>query len=298
MNYNEFTSYLADRIMAVRIRERVPGCSRRRVRYYDAAYASVLECRAFFDRLSFDEGPHNDYDPTSRASVEAYRVAMYAQIAEELGNRVADACVRGNESFVTSVISWPWCYPEGVSDQKFARVAAEHFANIYFERTCAGCGAKYKVAVQAQTYRMISNHHPETCASVRVAPVQAAKPEVKAKPDVVVQAKPEIRVKAQGGEVEPMMIRLMRWEARQKNIKGPVIPQEMLDPTQKPAFNSTEYRASAKAALRLYAEFLKFYEEDPSPKSKPENNQRELERMYNVVIRTVFNFDPNANKKQ
>jgi hypothetical protein len=222
---------------------------------------------------------------------------MYAQIAEELGTRVADACVRGNESFLNTVFSYPVC-GQDVSDQRFARVAAEHLANIYFERTCAGCGARYKVAVQAQTYRMISNYHPETCAAVRVAPVQVAKPEVKAKPDVVVQAKPEVRVKAQGGEVEPMMIRLMRWEARQKNIKGPVIPQEMLDPTQKPAFNSTEYRASAKAALRLYAEFLKFYEEDPSPKSKPENNQRELERMYNVVIRTVFNFDPNANKKQ
>ncbi|NMY13544.1 hypothetical protein HBO38_35050 [Pseudomonas veronii] len=297
MNYNEFTSYLADRIMAVRIRERVPGCSRRRVRYYDAAYASVLECRAFFDRISLDEGPHNDYDPTSRASVEAYRVAMYAQIAEELGTRVADACVRGNESFLNTVFSYPVC-GQDVSDQRFARVAAEHLANIYFERTCAGCGAKYRVSVQAQTYRMISNYHPETCAAVRVAPVQAAKPEVKVTPDVVVQAKPEVRVKAQGGEVEPMMIRLMRWEARQKNIKGPVIPQELLDPTQKPAFNSPEYRANAQAALRLYAEFLKFYEEDPSPKSKSENNQRELERMYKVVICTVFNFDPNANKKQ
>lgn len=297
MNYNEFTSYLADRIMAVRIRERVPGCSRRRVRYYDAAYASVLECRAFFDRISLDEGPHNDYAPTSRASVEAYRVAMYAQIAEELGTRVADACVRGNESFLNTVFSYPVC-GQDVSDQRFARVAAEHLANIYFERTCAGCGAKYRVSVQAQTYRMISNYHPETCAAVRVAPVQAAKPEVKVTPDVVVQAKPEVRVKAQGGEVEPMMIRLMRWEARQKNIKGPVIPQELLDPTQKPAFNSPEYRANAQAALRLYAEFLKFYEEDPSPKSKSENNQRELERMYKVVICTVFNFDPNANKKQ
>ncbi|MNG28154.1 hypothetical protein D3C84_1133760 [compost metagenome] len=72
----------------------------------------------------------------------------------------------------------------------------------------------------------------------------------------------------------------------------------MLKPTQKPAYNSPEYRANAKAALRLYADFLKFYEEDPSPKSQPENNQRQIERMYNVVIRTVFNFDPNANKKQ
>ena len=276
MNYNEFTSYLADRIMAVRIRERVPGCSRRRVRYYDVAYASVLECRAFFDRLSFDEGPHNDYDPTSRASVEAYRVAMYAQIAEELGNRVADACVRGNESFVTSVISWPWCYPEGVSDQKFARVAAEHFANIYFERTCAGCGAKYKVAVKAQTYRMVSIHHPETCAAVRVAPVHAA-PVQAAKPEVKVVEKPKDPIK-----------RLFVDQNR------PLIPEEMLKPTQKPAYNSPAYRANAKAALKLYAEFLSFYENNPFTADTPEGNQREIERMYNVVMRTVFNFDPNA----
>lgn len=289
MNYNEFTSYLADRIVAIRTRESVPGTQRRRERYYDAVYASVLECRAFFDRLSLDEGPHNDYNPTSKASVEAYRVAMYAELAEELGNRVADACVRGDVSFLDSVLRYPVPYGQEVSDRRFAQVAAEHFSNFVFERTCAGCRAKYKVAVKAQTYRMVSNH-PTTCNAVKVSPVQAAKPEV--------EVKPEVKVKAEGGEVEPMMVRLLRWEARQKNIKGPVIPQEMLDPAQKPAYNSPAYRANAKAALRLYADFLKFYEEDPSPKSKPEDNQRQVERMYNVVIRTVFNFDPNANKKQ
>lgn len=297
MNYNEFTSYLAEQILAIRTYENSRAFSRKYASYSEAASKAVLECRAFFDRFTLDEGPHNDYNPNSNASVEAYRAAMYEQIAAAIGKRAGAAGVMHNMDFLNSVLTERLMYGQTVSDQRFARVASEYAAHIVFERTCAECGAKYDVAVKAQTYRMVSNH-PATCRAVRAAPVQAAKPEVKAKPDVVVQAKTEVRVKAQGGEVEPMMIRLMRWEARQKNIKGPVIPQEMLDPTQKPAFNSTEYRASAKAALRLYAEFLKFYEEDPSPKSKPENNQRELERMYNVVIRTVFNFDPNANKKQ
>jgi len=276
MNYNEFTSYLADRIVAIRTRELVPGTQRRRGRYYDAAYASVLECRAFFDRLSLDEGPHNDYNPTSKASVEAYRVALYAELAEELGNRVADACVQGDVSFLDSVLRYPVPYGEGVSDQRFARVAAEYFSNIVFERTCVGCRAKYKVALMAQTYRMVSNHHPETCAAVRVAPVQAAKPEVKV-------------AKKEGTDpIKRLFVDLNR----------PVIPEEMLKPTQKPAYNSPAYRANAKAALRLYAEFLKFYENNPFTESDPEENQRQMERMYNVAVRTIFNFDPNANKQQ
>lgn len=94
------------------------------------------------------------------------------------------------------------------------------------------------------------------------------------------------------------MLRYLRWEARQTSITGPVIPQELLAPTQKPAYDSPEYRANTKAALQLYADFLKFYVEDPSPKSRPEDNQREMERMYSVVMRNVFSFDPNASKKQ
>ena len=276
MNYNEFTNYLADRIVAIRTRESVPGTQRRRERYYDAVYASVLECRAFFDRLSLDEGPHNDYNPTSKASVEAYRVAMYAELAEELGNRVADACVRGDVSFLDSVLRYPVPYGQEVSDRRFAQVAAEHFSNFVVERTCAGCRAKYKVAVKAQTYRMVSNHHPETCAAVRVAPVHAA-PVQAAKPEVKVVEKPKDPIK-----------RLFVDQNR------PLIPEEMLKPTQKPAYNSPAYRANAKAALKLYAEFLSFYENNPFTADTPEGNQREIERMYNVVMRTVFNFDPNA----
>lgn len=276
MNYNEFTNYLADRIVAIRTRESVPGTQRRRERYYDAVYASVLECRAFFDRLSLDEGPHNDYNPTSKASVEAYRVAMYTELAEELGNRVADACVRGDVSFLDSVLRYPVPYGQEVSDRRFAQVAAEHFSNFVFERTCAGCRAKYKVAVKAQTYRMVSNHHPETCAAVRVAPVHAA-PVQAAKPEVKVVEKPKDPIK-----------RLFVDQNR------PLIPEEMLKPTQKPAYNSPAYRANAKAALKLYAEFLSFYENNPFTADTPEGNQREIERMYNVVMRTVFNFDPNA----
>ena len=276
MNYNEFTNYLADRIVAIRTRESVPGTQRRRERYYDAVYASVLECRAFFDRLSLDEGPHNDYNPTSKASVEAYRVAMYAELAEELGNRVADACVRGDVSFLDSVLRYPVPYGQEVSDRRFAQVAAEHFSNFVFERNCAGCRAKYKVAVKAQTYRMVSNHHPETCAAVRVAPVHAA-PVQAAKPEVKVVEKPKDPIK-----------RLFVDQNR------PLIPEEMLKPTQKPAYNSPAYRANAKAALKLYAEFLRFYENNPFTADTPEGNQREIERMYNVVMRTVFNFDPNA----
>lgn len=273
MNYNEFTSYLADRIVAIRTRESVPGTQMRRERYYDAVYASVLECRAFFDRLSLDEGPHNDYNPTSKASVEAYRVAMYAELAEELGNRVADACVRGDVSFLDSVLRYPVPYGQEVSDRRFAQVAAEHFSNFVFERTCAGCRAKYNVAVKAQTYRMVSNHHPQTCAAVRAAPVQAAKPEVK----VVETARDPVK----------------RFFVDQNR---PLIPEEMLKPTQKPAYNSPAYRANAKAALRLYADFLKFYDNNAFTADTPEENQRQMERMYNVVVRTVFNFDPNADK--
>jgi hypothetical protein len=287
MNYNEFTSYLAEQILAIRTHENSRAFTRKYASYSEAASKAVLECRAFFDRFTLDEGPHNDYNPNSNASVEAYRAAMYEQIAVAIGKRAGAAGVMHNMDFLNSVLTERLRYGETVSDQRFARVASEYAAHIVFERTCAECGAKYDVAVKAQTYRMVSNH-PATCRAVRAAPVQAAKPVVNAKPEV----KAEVDVE------ELLMVRLMRWEARQKNIKGPVIPQDMLDPAQKPAYNSPEYRANAKAALRLYADFLRFYEEDPSPKSQPENNQRQIERMYNVVIRTVFNFDPNANKKQ
>jgi hypothetical protein len=287
MNYNEFTSYLAEQILAIRTHENSRAFTRKYASYSEAASKAVLECRAFFDRFTLDEGPHNDYNPNSNASVEAYRAAMYEQIAAAIGKRAGAAGVMHNMDFLNSVLTERLRYGETVSDQRFARVASEYAAHIVFERTCAECGAKYDVAVKAQTYRMVSNH-PATCRAVRAAPVQAAKPVVNAKPEV----KAEVDVE------ELLMVRLMRWEARQKNIKGPVIPQDMLDPAQKPAYNSPEYRANAKAALRLYADFLRFYEEDPSPKSQPENNQRQIERMYNVVIRTVFNFDPNANKKQ
>jgi len=288
MNYNEFTSYLADRIVGIRTQELRPGVQRRRERYRDAAYASVMECRAFFDRLSLDEGPHNDYDPTSNASVEAYRVAMYAQIADELGNRVADACVQGDVSFLDSVLRNPVRYGEHVSDQRFAHVAAEYLSNISFERTCVGCGAKYKVAVKAQTYRIVSNNHPATCAAVRAAPVQTAKPEVKRK----AEEQPNI------SPFRNLLRNPNRARTPTEHLPGPVIPDEMLKPRQKPAYNSPEYRAKAKSALRLYADFLKFYEDSPLPESDPEENQRQMDRMYNVVVRTVFNFDPNAKKNK
>lgn len=289
MNYNEFTSYLADRIVAIRTHELRPGVQRRSERYRDAACESVMECRAFFDRLSLDEGPHNDYDPTSRASVEAYRVAMYAQIANELGYRVAEACVRGDVSFLDSVLRYPVRYGEQVSDRRFARVAAEYLSNVVFERTCIGCGAKYKVAVKAQTYRIVSNHHPATCAAVRVAPVQVAKPEVKVKAEEQPNLSPFQRLLLRNPDC---------FRTPTDHLAGPVIPDEMLKPTKKPAYNSPAYRANAKSALRLYADFLKFYEEKPLPASDPEENQRQMERMYNVVVRTVFNFDPNENKNK
>lgn len=295
MNYNEFTDYLAGQILAVRHRELVPGTQRRSGRYYDAAYDSVMECRAYFDRFSLDEGPHNDYDPTSRASVEAYRVAMYAQMAKELGDRAAYIGIQGDRSFMDSVLVYPLRYGEEVSDGRFARAAAEHLSNIVFERTCSGCGATYKVAVKAQTYRMVSNHHPATCAAVRAAPVQVAKP---------VQPAPGKAVK-DSYEVSPEHIQYLlkkfdkgRDKKPIQKPSGPVIPDEMLRPRQKPAPNSPAYQANVKATLRLYADFLKFYEENPLPDSDPEENQRQMKRIYSVVVNTVLHFDRAAIKNK
>ncbi|RWU24969.1 hypothetical protein DM813_04300 [Pseudomonas alkylphenolica] len=288
MNYNEFTSYLEEKILAVRLFENRKALPMRPQRYFDAAHQAVLECRAFFDRFQLDEGPHNDHNPNSKVSVDAYRAAMYEQIAAAIGRRAAEVGCMQNQQFLESVLVNPVRYGETVSDQRFARVASEHLANIAFERTCAGCGAKYKVAVKAQTYRMVSNHHPETCAALRVAPVQAAPAQtapVQAAP--VQAAKPEVNV------VEKPKDPLKRMFVDQNR---PLIPEEMLKPAQKPAYNSPAYRANAKAALQLYAEFLKFYENNPFTADTPEENQRQMERMYNVVVRTVFNFDPNAGK--
>jgi hypothetical protein len=287
MTYDEFTSYLNERILAIRTFENKRAFTRKYASYSEAAHKAVLECRAFFDRFTLDEGPHNDYNPNSKASVEVYRAAMYEQIAAAVSQRAGAAGAMHNMDFLNSVLTERLSYGEKVSDQRFARVASEFAANAVFKRTCAECGAKYDVAIKAQTYRLVSNH-PATCKIVPAAPVHAAK--------TVVNAKAEFE--AEGNGEEPLIVRLMRWEARQNNIKGPVIPQEMLKPTLKPAYNSPVYRANTKAALRLYADFLKFYEDDPSPKSQRENNQREMERIYNVVIRTVFNFDSEANKKQ
>lgn len=295
MNYNEFTDYLAGRILAVRHRELVPGTLRRSRRYYDAVYESVMECRAYFDRFSLDEGPHNDYDPTSRASVEAYRVEMYGQMAKELGEKAAYICTRGDTAFMDSVLMYPLRYGEEVSDERFARAAAQHMSNIVFERTCSGCGATYKVAVKAQTYRMVSNHHPATCAAMRAVPVQVAKP-VQPAPGKAVRDSYEVTP-------EHMQYLLKRFGNVKDNKpiqkpSGPVIPDEILRPRQKPAPNSPAYRANVEATLRLYADFLKFYEESPLPDSDPEENQRQMKRIYNVVVNTVFHFDPAANKNK
>ena len=51
--------------------------------------------------------------------------------------------------------------------------------------------------------------------------------------------------------------------------------------------------------MRLYADFLKFYDATPATaNSDPEENKHQMERIYNVVVRTVFNFDPDANKSK
>ena len=158
MNYNEFTSYLAEQILAIRTYENSRAFTRKYASYSEAASKAVLECRAFFDRFTLDEGPHNDYNPNSNASVEAYRAAMYEQIAAAIGKRAGAAGVMHNMDFLNSVLTERLRYGETVSDQRFARVASEYAAHIVFERTCAECGAKYDVAVKAQTYRMVSNH--------------------------------------------------------------------------------------------------------------------------------------------
>lgn len=300
MNYNEFTSYLADRIVVSR--DGFPGYQKGSKRYYDAGYNAVFECRAFFDRFSLDEGPHNDYDPTSRASVEAYRMDLYKQMASQLGYGVAVACLRGDETWVSQELRMSTY--GGVSITRFARLAAEHLSNIVFERVCTGCGAKYNVSVKAQTYRMISNNHPATCAAVRAAPVQVVKPR---QPAPVQVEKPVKNVMPDEATMNEMAKKfLARIEAayerdRQRELArtGPSIPDAMLKPAHKPAYNSPEYRANAKAAMRLYADFLKFYEGPPvAANSDPEENKRQMERVYNVVVRTVFNFDPDANKSK
>ncbi|MBH3384031.1 hypothetical protein I5S53_08605 [Pseudomonas juntendi] len=288
MNYNEFTDYLADQIVATRHHGVLPGARPHPQRYYDAVYKAVLDSRAFFDRFKLDEGPHNDYNPASNASAEAYRTALYDQLAKALAMRAAEVCSQGDESFLNSVLVHRIRYGETISNQRFARVAADYLSNITFERTCGGCGAKYKVAVKAQTYRMISNNHPATCSAVGAV------------------TKPEKKVQAADEQNMEELYKIARanqkmFMARGKGNRpsGPTIPEEMLKPSQKPAYNSPAYREKTKAALRLYAEFLKFYEESPLPQnSSPEENQRQMDRIYNVVVRTVFHFDQNANNKQ
>lgn len=297
MTYNEFVTYLAEQILAVRTRENRGGFARSFSSYADAAYKAALDCRSFFDRFSLDEGPHNDYNPNSKVSVEGYRSALYEQIAAAISKRAGAAGVQHNVSFLDSVLEEKVGHSLVAPDQKFSRVAAEYLAHSVFERTCAGCGAKYKVEIKAQTYRMIS-HHPATCTPVRTPAVHPAPVRVTPAPAAPAQSpKTMSDTEVESVVAESLMMRYMRWEARQKCRTGPVIPTEMLEPSEKHPYNSPEYRAKVKAALRLYADFLKFYEEDPSPKSHPESNQQKIDNMYNIVMRTVFNFDPNASKK-
>ena len=303
MNYNEFTTYLAERIMAVRSHENRRAFSRNYSSYCDAVSKAVLECRAFFNHFSLDEGPHNDYNPNSKVSIEAYRAAIHAQIAAAIGKKAGGACVMHNEGFLKYLRVESLRYDESVSDQRFARVVSEYVTNVVFVRNCAGCGASYEVEVKAQTYSMFSNH-PTTCKAVQAAPVQAVKPK---QPRPVQVEKPGTMVMPDDKTMnETARNFLTRYNAvcerdRQRELarSGPSIPDEMLKPTHKPAYNSPEYRANAKAAMRLYADFLKFYDATPATaNSDPEENKRQMERIYNVVVRTVFNFDPDANKSK
>lgn len=278
MNYNEFVDYLADLIVACRhIHPHRPG---RPDRFYYAGYKAVLDCRAFFDRFSLDEGQHNDHNPTSSASMETYRAAINMQIADALGHAVQAASEYSNEEFLNKVLRYPVLYGQRVTDRRFAQAAAEHVSNIVFERICAGCGAKYNVALKAQTYRFISNDHPVTCTAVSSSPVQTDKPRLEDKYMSIAEMKRKYNKRSS------------------QRTAGPTIPEKILNPNHKPVFNSPEHRANAQAAFRLYADFLKFYEENPLPESDPEENQRQMAHIFAVTMRTVFNFDSDALKKK
>ena len=300
MNYNEFTNYLADQILGVRNLELKRALTRRSGRYYDAAYNSVLECRAFFDRFSLDEGSHNDYNPSSRTSVEAYRVEMYVQIAKALAQRAAEVCTQGDEYFLNEVLVHGVRYGEYITDGKFSRVAAGHLSNIVFERTCAGCGAKYDVVVKGQTYRMISNNHPPTCATVRTAPVQVAAIKQVASPVQTMNPEAELTEQQTCAAIKRARMFMQRSESQAPDLKPTklVIPDEMLKPTLKHAYNSPDYRSEVKKSLRLYAAFFDLYAQNPLPDSDPEENHRQMERAYNLVLKTVFNFDRAVNKNK
>ena len=240
MNYNEFTTYLAERIIAVRSHENRRAFSRNYSSYCDAVSKAVLECRAFFNHFSLDEGPHNDYNPNSKVSVEAYRAAIHAQIAAAIGKKAGGACVMHNEGFLKYLRMESLRYDESVSDQRFARVVSEYVTNVVFVRNCAGCGASYEVEVKAQTYSMFSNH-PTTCKAVQAAPVQAVKPK---QPRPVQVEKPGTMVMSDDKTMNEMAKNfLTRYNAvcerdRQRELArtGPSTPDEMLKPTHKPDY--------------------------------------------------------------
>lgn len=173
MDYNEYVDYVASRVAKERdSMVRTLHDIGRKKHYFDVAYDAVMQCQAFFNKFTLDEGDHNDYDPSSRASVNAYQEQLRREIAQKIAEGINMGCEYSNEEFASRKCKISLARGERVSDFTFAKLAVKYYSSTLFERRCAHCGAKYNVIIRPATYCIETQESPSSCSANKKPPLQ------------------------------------------------------------------------------------------------------------------------------
>ena len=146
MNYSEYVDYVASRVAQERDSSvRTLDDIGRKKNYLDVAFNAIMECQAFFNKFTLNEGNHNDYDPSSKSAVNAYQEQLRREIAQKIAEGINMACEYSNEEFASRTCRISLARGERISDFTFAKMAVQYCSGTIFERRCAKCGAKYNV---------------------------------------------------------------------------------------------------------------------------------------------------------
>ena len=173
MNYSEYVDYVASRVAQERDSSvRTLHDIGRKKNYLDVAFNAIMECQAFFNKFTLNEGNHNDYDPSSKSAVNAYQEQLRREIAQKIAEGINMACEYSNEEFASRTSRKSLARGERISDFTFAKMAVQYCSGTIFERRCAKCGAKYNVIIKPATYCIETQESPSTCSAKKKPPLQ------------------------------------------------------------------------------------------------------------------------------
>jgi len=173
MNYSEYVDYVASRVAKERDSSvRTLHDIGRKKHYFDVAFNAIMQCQAFFNKFTLNEGNHNDYDPSSKSSANAYQEQLRREIAQKIAEGINMACEYSNEEFASRKCKISLARGERISDFAFAKMAVQYYSGTIFERRCAKCGAKYNVIINPATYSIETKESPSNCSAKKKPPLQ------------------------------------------------------------------------------------------------------------------------------